>query len=207
MPVYHFLPQEWALDDLKNKRLKVATFDDLNDPFELLCFNMTNPTDCKRFDFIKQYAISNTGILCFSREWKNPLLWSHYANKHYGVCLGFEVPADKLITVNYTEVRPAVNWELPEQEIAESFLSTKFDGWNYEKEMRCFLPLATGQKDASTGHYFTDFGPSLKLQEIIIGPLSNLTELEIKPLIYGIENEVKVTKTRIGLENFEVVQA
>ena len=31
---YHLLPKKWALSDLKHRRLKVATFDDINDPFE-----------------------------------------------------------------------------------------------------------------------------------------------------------------------------
>ena len=34
--VYHLLAKEWALDDLDRRRLKIARFDDLNDPFELL---------------------------------------------------------------------------------------------------------------------------------------------------------------------------
>lgn len=43
MRVYHFLSARWGLDDLGKKRLKIATFDDLNDPFELFVFDMSNP--------------------------------------------------------------------------------------------------------------------------------------------------------------------
>jgi hypothetical protein len=35
MRVYHFLSNKNAIDDLTHRRLKIATFDDLNDPFEL----------------------------------------------------------------------------------------------------------------------------------------------------------------------------
>ena len=30
-------------------------------------------------------------ILCFSRNWDNLLLWSHYGDSHTGVCLGFDI--------------------------------------------------------------------------------------------------------------------
>jgi len=32
------------------------------------------------------------GVMCFSSTWKNPVMWSHYADQHRGICLGFEVP-------------------------------------------------------------------------------------------------------------------
>ena len=34
--VYHLLPTKYALEDLEQRRLKVAQFADMNDPFELL---------------------------------------------------------------------------------------------------------------------------------------------------------------------------
>jgi hypothetical protein len=34
--VYHFVGAEYGLDDIRRRRLKIATIDDLNDPFELL---------------------------------------------------------------------------------------------------------------------------------------------------------------------------
>jgi hypothetical protein len=35
MRLYHYLSEKHALDDLENKRLKIARIEDLNDPFEL----------------------------------------------------------------------------------------------------------------------------------------------------------------------------
>ena len=34
--VYHFANREYGLDDIRQRRLKIATINDLNDPFELL---------------------------------------------------------------------------------------------------------------------------------------------------------------------------
>lgn len=42
MRAYHFLGADFALDDIRRGRLKIATFDDLNDPFELLVFAQPN---------------------------------------------------------------------------------------------------------------------------------------------------------------------
>ena len=39
---YHFLPAEFALCAIEKRRLKVATFDDMNDP--LSCSELTSET-------------------------------------------------------------------------------------------------------------------------------------------------------------------
>lgn len=38
MRVYKFLDKKWALVALRDRRLKIGTYDNLNDPFELLPF-------------------------------------------------------------------------------------------------------------------------------------------------------------------------
>ena len=35
MKVYHFIPEQYALEVIADQRIKVSRFDDLNDPFEL----------------------------------------------------------------------------------------------------------------------------------------------------------------------------
>ena len=34
---------------------------------------------------------NNHGVTCFSRKKDNILMWSHYANDHKGICLGFDI--------------------------------------------------------------------------------------------------------------------
>ena len=43
------------------------------------------------FDNI-QKSIKNVGICSFSLVLEEPLLWSHYANEHKGLCLTYEIP-------------------------------------------------------------------------------------------------------------------
>src|SRR5260370_2192350 len=52
--LYHFTTAKFALDDLRNKRLKIAQFDDLNDPFELKSVNLCNPVHAQAFDGIEE---------------------------------------------------------------------------------------------------------------------------------------------------------
>ncbi len=40
--LYHFLPAEHALDDIRKRRIKIAEMDQLNDPFELWCVAQDN---------------------------------------------------------------------------------------------------------------------------------------------------------------------
>ena len=38
--------------------------------------------------------LSNSSVACFSKNWSNFLMWSHYASGHSGICLEFEVELD-----------------------------------------------------------------------------------------------------------------
>ncbi len=43
MIVYHFTSSEFALKALRDRRLKIARINELNDPFELCAADFTNP--------------------------------------------------------------------------------------------------------------------------------------------------------------------
>ncbi len=40
--VYKFLPEEWARDNIEKQHIKISRFCDLNDPFELSPFDLSN---------------------------------------------------------------------------------------------------------------------------------------------------------------------
>jgi hypothetical protein len=55
--LYHFTTAKYAFDDLRNRRLKIAQFNDLNDPFELRSVDLSGPGDEFAFDrFIEEMA-------------------------------------------------------------------------------------------------------------------------------------------------------
>jgi hypothetical protein len=49
------------------------------------------------------------GMLCFSSDWSDPVIWAHYSDKHRGVCLGFEIPDVYGTKVNYIDDRLHLN--------------------------------------------------------------------------------------------------
>ena len=206
MRLYHYLPLRWALENLRNSRLKIATIDDMNDPFEFMCYD--SPTRQHRHDF--QAARSEMGrkfgVLCFSRSWRNPVLWSHYADRHRGVCLGFDVGDDLVIPVEYTPHRLELEDTLSAGNLtdltANRWMSTKFEGWQYEDEVRVFPRLELSD---AAGLFFAAFQPKIELKEIIAGPLCSETAA-IKALV--VENRVgavKLIKARLAHRSFEVV--
>jgi hypothetical protein len=42
--VYKFTSAQYGISNLQNKRLKLSTIDDLNDPFDLASIDTTDPT-------------------------------------------------------------------------------------------------------------------------------------------------------------------
>ncbi len=92
MRLFHLLPANWAVDDLVRKRLKISFLEDLNDPFEFFSLDTTDPIMHEALIRTRKDLAQQYGVLCFSRSWANPVFWSHYADKHKGIALGFEVP-------------------------------------------------------------------------------------------------------------------
>ena len=131
-------------------------------------------------------------ILCFSRNWDNLLLWSHYGDSHKGVCLGFDIPVgdpgsnydtDVLYQPNLLQIRGP---EDVTEDLANRLLRTKHESWSYEQEVRMFGDL-NDPADAK-GLNWIEFGPDLVLKEVIIGAqcdptVSKKIEDAVKP--YG----------------------
>jgi hypothetical protein len=129
MRVYHFLPSKHALDDLTRKRIKLSEIDGLNDPFELWCSAQGNRRIREALRGYKTEIARRYGVLCFSRGWHNPVLWSHYADGRRGICLGFEV-ADRrhLRAVRYVGERTPLQLP-PTKDTMEELNFTKYRDW------------------------------------------------------------------------------
>src|SRR5260221_5940403 len=104
MRAFHLLPAEHALNNIALKRIRLSRYGDLNDPFELLAANFGKNKDVHIAVLELKKTFSETkGLVCFSREWGNPLLWSHYASKHRGIALGFDIDDSFAIPISYAE--------------------------------------------------------------------------------------------------------
>lgn len=79
-------------------------------------------------------------LYCVSGTCSSALMWSHYADAHSGICIGFDSGVDifaKAQPVIYSHVRHTVDpvHDSNEQRLANSLLLKSAD-WKYEKEWR-----------------------------------------------------------------------
>lgn len=210
MRVYRLLSTEYGLLALRNQRLKVATFDDLNDPFELLSAKLSTPQLRRAVSGFKTFMQGKLGILCFGSHWKSSVIWSHYADKHRGMCLGFDIPDDSAIPVRYVGARAALRFqndvesEGVETQFALDLLRSKFKGWKYEEEVRMYVDL-DADTQVDEGLHFFRFGDELQLREVILGPNCPLTLAEIRAQVELIRPRVTLTKARLAFRTFNVV--
>jgi hypothetical protein len=207
MRLYRFLSAHWGLAALSERRLKIALIQDLNDPFELLGLNLRDKKLRHAMQEVKKSLSKNTGLLCFSKRWSNPVLWSHYANAHRGICLGFDVQHAHPITYNAERILPADDWLFADDtrriEDMKLFLYTKFKHWEYEEEMR--LAVSLKESDPATGHHYADFSPELALAEVIVGANCDLPSDHILNAAPDDLARVEFTKARLAFKSFSVV--
>jgi len=211
MIVYHLCEAKWALDNLENGRIKVSQIEDLNDPFELSGPYLKTKKKRNQFRSWRTTMAKEFGMLCFSRDWSNPVLWSHYANKHTGIAIGFEIPPNLLMDVIYTATRPppesiqrAYGTQAEGEEYVKTLLLMKYNDWSYEDEVRVFKDI--NEPDSSTGIHFVDFGDNLKVKEVIAGPLCTTKETTIRSVLSKYPQEINVMKARLAFKSFRAVK-
>lgn len=211
MKLYYLTPAQFALSALALRRLKVARLAELNDPFELLAVDAETPLHREFFRRVKEKIDSTHGVLCFSKRWRNPVLWGHYADKLRGVALGFEVTSPHLVPVIYAKTPAKIGTDpetgLPQlnDELVDQLQRTKFEDWHYEEEMRVYVQLDHDTRES--GLYFYPFDTSLVLREIILGPRCELPAESLKALLGVNEPEVKIVKSLLANQSFSVVEA
>ena len=209
MRVYHFLNKKYGVENIIKRHLKIATIMELNDPFELLGLELSDKKLRRNIFNIRKYISKQFGLLCFSKSWTNPVQWSHYADRHKGIVLGFDVPDKYLFEVEYSskrlseEVEKIQSVEKINQNDIKRLLSVKYRHWQYEKEVRWLVRL---NKKSSNGLYYKEFSSDLVLKQVIVGLRSCISRCEISDALPGNRNDVEVFKSRSAFKSFRVVR-
>lgn len=201
MRAYKFLDRHFGLKSLRERRLKISTLNDLNDPFELLPYKLSKRNYRNALRATRRELATLRGILCFSADWRDPVIWAHYSDKHRGICLGFEIPSGLCKRINCVPRRlpfPAI----PDIPDAETMLFTKFSNWAYEQEIRVWAAL----NDNEDGLYYAPFGEMLTLATVIGGARCSLSLAEVREALGPLGEHVTVIKARAGFERFEIVK-
>jgi hypothetical protein len=212
--LYHFTSTKHAFDDIRNRRLKIAQLEDLNDPFEFQAVNLCDPVHAQAFygipkagsiGFLAEIA-RRFGVLCFSEDKSDLLQWAHYADHHRGICLGFDVESEgKFGPVEYVSER--LPWpEQLDQNFMWELLRTKSVDWKYEKEWRVFTQMKEGISDKCTGRvlYFADFGAELILREVILGAANKSDATDVPDAIKGYPETVDVQRMHLTCDTFKL---
>lgn len=123
---------------------------EFNDPFDSLVtlkFSKDEVTN-----LFKEWA-ARKAICCFSRNFRNILMWSHYANNHKGFCIGIYHPelensgllADVIYSKYFLDVNEdnflKIDSEKGFNQDWDKILNHKFLDWSYEEEIRLILEL------------------------------------------------------------------
>jgi Protein of unknown function (DUF2971) len=199
--------EECILPDL---RIRVSTFDSVNDPFELLGARQTGRNRRRVFADLYKHWVGTLGFVSFTDNWKSPLMWGHYAKNHTGVCLGIDVPSELVWQINYQKERLNALLYRPfsevifDENLLKQIVTTKFDDWAYEREWRYMQKLAA--KDPDTGLYFEEFSPDFELREIITGARCSRKLKDIRKQVFGNTGEIKVFQARAAFGTFSMVR-
>lgn len=187
--LYHFMNERYALESIRDKRLKVALIDELNDPFEFQGISVPEEflggLERTKMRFSRKF-----GILCLSEAWNEPLMWSHYSDSHHGIVLGLvaktEAARESLSRVNYQAEKDDISRYLDEQgnlsdDLGKFIGLTKGSQWSYEREVRFFLGLE--ERDPVNGHFFFEYGKDFDLAEIIVGSRASVSKERIDSVL------------------------
>jgi hypothetical protein len=213
--VYYFTTNLHGVNNLALKRIKVSRIKELNDPYEFLAIHAPDDWHAGLFNHVKNDFHTKIGIVCFTDSWESPVMWSHYADKHRGICLGFDVPTSHIRQVNYSSSKLAIDLtdtdgktQNFEADITKRYgnifrdsLYVKYSEWEYEKEWRLFFGLDE-ECQLEGGLYFFKFDQvELELKEVVLG-VSNETSIEeIRELV---DTDVEVKKAKLDTIQFKV---
>lgn len=174
--IYKYIPISWKhITAAVNNQLWMSAPADFNDPFD--CNHPINKemSNQERVDITSSLCgidtselsaypngqetlvnegikymsdkFSRAGICCFSERWDSILMWSHYADKHRGICLGYN-SRDLIGKVGYVfeKIRPEksspsldfknMGTEEGQEEFINNVIFTKASDWAYEEEWR-----------------------------------------------------------------------
>lgn len=79
-------------------------------------------------------------VSCFSEVSDDVLMWSHYADKHRGMCIGFDLnlicPDYVLYPVNYIKEVQQIDGMVKTPYVFYYWVTFKAERWSYEREIR-----------------------------------------------------------------------
>lgn len=214
--VYKYYPPHWGREAILQRRLKLTTLADINDPFEFRAIGTEDKSLRRKLEDWRKGWPASVGFVSFCENRTNPVIWSHYADGYKGICLGFDIDNRYLIPISYVAERVVMSEEefvavLTEGNSRETsaLFTTKFAHWQYESEKRVFSSLSDENVVADKDMYFVQFGETFTLREIILGPdYDPINDESLKKELRKTVSSLKgcsIKTARTAFKTFEIV--
>lgn len=168
---YYNLNSSYVVDNLKKQEITFSSTIKLNDAYEGLCY-VGNATGSDIL-FGEEYKKSKESIIkheektwdkntinyrrvcCFTRDYKNELMWAHYSDSYKGICVEYDYKdvvnhSDKVSKIKYSFLKP--KWDSNDIEGSrDTVLLHKSRKWKYEKEIRALLKITDEDIENASG--------------------------------------------------------
>jgi hypothetical protein len=156
------------------------------------------------------------GVLSLAETWDCPLMWSHYADGHRGICIEYDtldLPHPRLAPVDYSGRRSIkasdlAAWKLDarsqaRENIRQSYFFCKASQWEYEREWRD-LSERNGQLDEGYRISSVYFGLRCEfaVTTIVVKLFSGQADIEFYD-IYPLGNTFKLRRRAINRSEVE----
>lgn len=170
-------------------------------------------------------ARNNALISCFSKRYDSILMWSHYGDKHKGICIEFDRTEKDFLDVKYSKkrckfdledtTRRVLGYMLSNEEvdvndkglircISKPFIVKSLD-WKYEEEVRCIL--SPNSEGVSTLEELSLYKMPTNISKIYIGCKVDKTSEEYKKLItIAHENGIAIIQLKTSDDLFSVIE-
>jgi hypothetical protein len=141
--------------------------------------------------FVGAWILEQTGIFSLTAKRDDLLMWAHYADKHQGICVGFDTtywPFNLALPVQYSETYPVIDRAVEsDRQSLEKSLLTKGSCWRYEAEWRLLMRTLNSGDRARCAGRTSDVAEWTLRQR---GPgLYEIPILSISEIVFGLRVE------------------
>lgn len=152
--------------------------------------------------------MKSRGVFSLASQWDSPLMWSHYADQHKGICIEYDISSavfEKPKNVDYEggrgiSISTLIDWfinnsEAAKNEIEYNYFYTKAGQWEYEGELR-YVSETQGARPAPFHISSIYFG--MRCEPSVIA--------SIVKLMNGAESKINFFQTYAGADSFELLR-
>jgi len=193
-----------ASSDIQNFRYLSTEYGDYRtDPEVKKCYERMISDEVKRQ--LDQFMKSR-GVLSLSSQWNSPLMWSHYADEHKGLCIEYDISlavceSPKMVDykggrgIQISHIVDFVfnNSETSMKEIEHKYFYTKAGQWDYEEEWR-YVSNSQGSQSVPFPLSGVNFGMRCEISVIS----------SIVKLLGGAESKVNFYETYASQNSFDL---